>query len=351
MKHLKKTAVLNWEKWPFNLIYFPLYFVWLYYIIRSRAIWFFTPSNPAITFGGLMGETKKEMYAQLSPLLYPLTIRVKPTDSFELLVEKIKQVQINLPFVVKPEVGEAGILFRKIDELQQLKEYHQVVTEEYMVQAMVKFPVEVSVYYYRMPNSTKGIITGFLHKVPMHVVGDGYSTLHQLIHQHPKAPNYLADIKRIHAANLEKVIPAGEKYIFSHAANHRRGARFYNMQGEIDEALHMVFDGISNNVEGWYFGRYDVMCQSIAELKEGRNFSILEYNGCGAEPNHIYDSGYSLSGAYKEIMKHWAALYSISRYNVKQGIRPWPVWKGLRYLLVASKQLKYIKRLDQKLSF
>lgn len=347
----KKSAIHNWESWPFKLVYFPLLFVWIYYILKARAVWFFTPSNPAITFGGLTGETKKEMYKQLPSSLYPATFSVMPADSFELITEKIRHAQITLPFVVKPEVGEAGILFRKIDTLQQLQEYHNLVRVEYMVQAMISYPVEVSVFYYRMPNEAEGTITGFLHKVPMHVVGDGKATLRQLVVQHPKATAYLADIERVHAANLDKIIPVGEKYIFSYAANHRRGARFYNLQHQIDENLHAVFHKLSHKVQGWYYGRYDIMCQSIADLKKNQNFCILEYNGCGAEPNHIYDSGYTLMQAYKEIMKHWAALYRISRYNARNGERAWPLLKGLRFLLASGKQLKQQKKADEHLSF
>lgn len=347
----KKSAILNWERWPFNLIYFPLYFVWLYYIIRSRAVWFFTPSNPAIVFGGLIGETKREMYCRLPQHLYPFTFTVRVSDNYDVTVEKINHLQIKLPFVVKPEVGEAGILFRKISNWQQLQEYHETVSVDYMVQAMISYPVEVSVFYYRMPNAAKGTITGFLHKVPMHVVGDGKCTLRQLVLNHPKAIGFLADIERVHTDSLERVLPKDEKYVFSHAANHRRGAKFYNLHHQIDEQLHSVFDELSNNVEGWYFGRYDIMCQSIDELKTGHHFCILEYNGCGAEPNHIYDSGYTLLQAYREIVKHWAALYKISRYNARHGIPAWPVLKGFRFLIASNKLLKRMKKMDEKLSF
>jgi Fe-S oxidoreductase len=58
----KNDQMLNWEKWNFKVIYFPLAFVWVWYIIKSRAIWFFTPSNPTIDFGGFQGEGKKITY-------------------------------------------------------------------------------------------------------------------------------------------------------------------------------------------------------------------------------------------------------------------------------------------------
>ncbi len=352
-KKMKSTepVVHSWERWPFWLIYFPLSFVWLYYIIRARAVWFFTPSNPTITFGGMQGETKSEMYARLPKEAYATTVVIQPKSPFEEVLRKIEEQQISWPFVVKPDVGEAGILFRKIDTVAQLHEYHLKVKAAYLVQNMILYPIEVSVFYYRMPNENSGTITGFLHKVPMHVLGDGKSTLRQLVDQHPKAAAFFAEIEKVHAGNFEKVLPVGEKYIFSHAANHRRGARFHNLQNEIDDTLLALFDKISQQAGGWYYGRYDVMCQSVDDLKEGRNFCLLEYNGCGAEPNHIYDSGYTLGQAYREILKHWAALYRISRYNTKQGIKTWPLFKGWRFIRQAKKTIRQEVEMEKTLSF
>ncbi len=84
-----------------------------------------------------------------------------------------------------------------------------------------------------------------------------------------------------------------------------------------------------------------------SDLKQGKNFSILEYNGCGAEPNHFYDTGYSLMGAYKEILKHWKVLYQISSYNNKQGIKYWPLMRGLKFLTDTKRYYHHIREADK----
>ncbi len=56
-----------------------------------------------------------------------------------------------------------------------------------------------------------------------------------------------------------------------------------------------ILDEISHSINDFFYGRYDIMCNSLEELKQGKNFVILEYNGCGAEPNHFYDTGYTLN--------------------------------------------------------
>lgn len=347
----QKLKLLQWEVWPFNVIYFPISFVWLYYCIRSKSFWFFTSSNPTITFGGLEGEAKTEMYNQLPKHLYPSTFVVNPKDSFESILKRIEVFRIQLPFVVKPEVAGAGILFRKINTLEQLQEYHNKVKIDFIVQSLICYPKEVSVFYYRHPNADKGIITGFLEKIPMHVIGDGDSTLEQLINAHPKASRRIEEMRRIHSSCYKVVIPKGEKYFLSYAANHNRGAQFVNLKEQIDDNLIKIFDELSFKVKGWYYGRYDLMCKSIEDLKKGCNFSVIEYNGCGAEPNHIYDSGYTLMAAYKEILKHWKALFHISRCNVKNGSEYWSFMKGYRFLKSSRKHYKAMRKMEKELSF
>ena len=91
------------------------------------------------------------------------------------------------------------------------------------------------------------------------------------------------------------------------------------------------------------------MCNSIEDLKQGKNFSILEYNGCGAEPNHFYDTGYTLIGAYREILKHWKALYEICEYNRSLGVKPWPYKKGRRFLNKTNELFRIMREADKRI--
>ncbi|MBC7536004.1 MAG: hypothetical protein H7258_09955 [Ferruginibacter sp.] len=341
--------ITNWEAWPFKLIYAPLVPMWAWYMMKSQAVWFFTPSNPKITFGGMDGEPKKEMYELLPAGSYPTTFNVLPSEDLEEVMKEINAKEINFPLIVKPEMGGQGILFRKIDNRDQLQHYHNMVPVEYIVQRMVHYPIEVSVFYIRHPLDENGIVTGFLHKIPLQVVGDGKHSLEQLIQQHPKADKRVGELHNKHKANWQKIIPKDEKYVLSYAANHNRGAHFIDLKDQIDGKLVAVFDSISHGVNDFFYGRYDIMCQSIEGLKEGRDFTILEYNGCGAEPNHFYDTGYTLINAYKEILKHWKALYTISLYNKTQGVKPWPFMKGMKFRKETRELYSIMKKADIKI--
>ena len=341
--------ITNWEAWPFKLIYAPLTPVWFWYMIKSRAVWFFTPSNPKLTFGGMEGEPKKEMYDLLPPHLYPTTFNVMPSDDVASILKRLNEQQIDFPFIVKPEVGGQGILFRKIDSEEELIHYHSLVPVEYIVQRLVEYPIEVSVFHIRHPKEKNGTITGFLHKIPLQVTGDGKHTLHELILKHPKGAKRVPELHSKHKEKWDVVIAKNEKYILSYAANHNRGAHFIDLRNEIDDRLVMLFDNISIGVNDFFYGRYDIMCNSIEELKQGTNFTILEYNGCGAEPNHFYDTGYTLNQAYKEILKHWKALYEISSYNAALGTKPWTFLRGLKFRKDTKEMYRIMQKADLKI--
>ncbi|MFI5128472.1 MAG: hypothetical protein ACHQFX_00715 [Chitinophagales bacterium] len=336
----------NWELWHMYVLYFPLGFVWLWHSLRSRSFWFFSSSNPTITFGGFHGEGKKEMYDQLPPHLYPRTIYIMHDLPFNEVLKRVSEAGFRYPFVVKPDVGMKGILFRKIENEEQLHKYHERIPVEYIVQDLVDLPVEVSVFYYRYPGEEKGTVSGFIHKELLHVKGDGQSTLEQLIQKHPRAKFRFEEMKHRHGHRFERVIPKDEIFYLSYAGNHNRGAHFTNLHNEIDENLHKVFDELSHYNRKFFYGRYDIKTTSIEDLKQGRNFSILEFNGAGAEPNHIYDCNMSIWKAYGTILKHWKALYRISRYNHKNGTPYWSFWKGRRFLKEANKHFKLLEKFD-----
>ncbi len=295
------------------------------------------------------GEPKKEMYDLLPQHLYPATFNVLPAQDFNTLKKNLANSGITYPLIVKPEVGCQGILFRKIDTETELQNYHAKIPVEYIVQALVSYPTEVSVFYIRHPQQKKGTVTGFLHKIPLQVTGNGIDTLEQLILQHPKAQKRLGEMFSKHKENLQIILPAGEKYMLSYAANHNRGAYFIDLKEHIDDKLVAIFDEISLGINDFFYGRYDIMCTNVEDLKNGKNFTILEYNGCGAEPNHFYDTGYTLIGAYKEILKHWKALYNISKYNCQQGIKPWPFQKGRKFLAQIKSHFKLIREADEQM--
>ncbi len=340
--------ITHWETWDWRLKYIPLIPVWIWYCLRSRSIWFFTPSNPGLVFGGFDGVSKREMY-KLFPLnSYPKSIYVSTRISFAELEKLVASGNFNFPFIAKPEIGRMGFMFRKINTRENLKRYHETIPVDYILQEYIEYPLEVSVFYYRFPNERNGTITGFIKKESMVVSGDGKSTLTELINTYPRARYHIEEIKSKHKENLNDIIPAGELFYLSHALNLSRGGKLVNLEHEKDENLLNVFDELSYYTKNLYFGRYDIKCASIEDLKQGKNFCILEYNGCGGEPHHVYGNDNTLLKACSILAHHWSILYKISKYNHLKGIHYWKFKKGLRFFVEANKHVSMLKKLDAK---
>ena len=347
MRYTKSIQkIFNWELWNFYVLYAPISPVWFWYCLRSWSMWFFSSSNPTITFGGFEGEGKKEMYDQLPPHLVPRTIYIMHDLTYQEVINKIREAGFTYPFIVKPDVGMKGMLFRKIESEEQLIRYHERIPVEYIVQDLIELPVEVSVFYYRYPDQQKGRVSGFIHKELLQVKGNGVSTLKELIRQHPRARFRMEEMEHRHGHRFNRVIPKDEIFYLSYAGNHNRGAHFTNLHKEIDEDLQNVFDELSHYTDKFFYGRYDIKTTSIDDLKKGKNFLILEFNGCGAEPNHIYDCGMSIWKAYGVILTHWKALYRISRYNHKNGVPYWSFKRGRDYLKQAREHFKMLEKYD-----
>ncbi len=342
--------LICWEKWDYWVKYVPLYPAWLWYCLRARSLWFFTTSNPTLTFGGFEGESKKEMYDQLPPGSYPLSIYISPLLSFSEVQKIVVANNFTYPFAVKPNIGMMGFLFRKINDAQEFKHYHKKMPVDYIVQELIKYPIEVSVFYYRFPNEQRGTITGFVRKEMMEVTGDGRTALGDLMLQLISRPGFrIEEWRAKHEGRLGDIIAKGEVFRLSWAANLSRGGKLVSLEHEKDDRLLKVFDGLSNYTKHFYYGRYDIKCASIEDLKEGRNFSILEFNGSGAEPHHAYGAGNTLIQAYKIFLHHWDVLYKISKYNHDKGEAYWELGKGLRFLKEAKRHFKKLKKLDTEL--
>ncbi|MEP6616629.1 MAG: hypothetical protein ABJA57_08630 [Ginsengibacter sp.] len=341
--------LFHWEKWHYHVKYIPLYPAWMWYCLRSGSWWFFTSSNPTLTFGGFEGESKKEMYDQLPTWSYPKSVYISPFEHFTSIEKKIADKNFAYPIAVKPDIGMMGFLFRKIDNLEDLINYHSKIPVDYIIQELIAYRMEVSVFYYRFPGEENGHITGFLKKELLEVTGDGKQTLGELMVTLNSRPSFKINEWKIkHATMIHQVIPAGEVFRISWVANLSRGGKLIHLADQKDEALLKVFDELSHYTKHFYYGRYDIKCESIEELKMG-NFSILEFNGSGAEPHHIYGSGNYLLQAYKIILDHWAVLYRISRYNHDKGIRYWKFRSGLKFLKEAKKHFSLLKKLDQEI--
>jgi hypothetical protein len=125
-------------------------------IASQPVFWFFTPSNPTITFGAFRKRNKTGNVQPVAEALCPKTLYVQPGEPFDLLTKRLALAGFSYPFCTKPDVGMKGLLFRKIDSESDLLEYHRQMPVVYMVQELIDLPLEVSVFITGIPHHEKG---------------------------------------------------------------------------------------------------------------------------------------------------------------------------------------------------
>jgi hypothetical protein len=308
--------LFHWEYWPFHAVYALVYPYWLWLCLKARSLFFFSTSNPAIKNGGFLMESKKEIYDLMPSYLYPKTVLVKagtPAEHIHILLDS----GLNFPLIAKPDIGLRGLAVTKLNNIQELITYVRTSKVDFLIQQFIPYELEAGIFYYRFPDESNGHISGIVLKEFLTVTGDGLSSIMTLLKQNKRYILQLNTLKSIYKDQLNHVLKEGEKRILAHYGNHSRGAKFIDVSWRIDQPLTQVIDRACKEIPGFYYGRLDVRFNSWEELKTGAHFSIIEINGAGSEPTHIYDPRHSIIFAWKEIMRHWNILYKISRQNRK----------------------------------
>ncbi len=323
--------LFNWEYWSFNVVYFPIYFYWFYLCLRARSLFFFSASNPTIENGGYLMERKSDIYDIMPQAYYPKTLLVKEDLSRDEIKLLIREKQFQFPVIVKPDIGGKGRGVRKIDNIEDVVTYILFAKFPMLVQALVEYKHEAGIFYYRLPWEENGKISGIVAKEFLAVTGDGFSTLENLVMQNPRSILQLDALRKMPEINLKDILLEGEEKIMVPFGNHARGAKFIDATNLLTPQLEKTIDSICKQVPDFYFGRLDIMFTNWQDLTEGKNVSIIELNGAGSEPTHIYDPSHSIFFAWKEIARHLKILYRISIYNhTKKGIAYLPFKKGIK---------------------
>nr|WP_299343206.1 D-alanine--D-alanine ligase [Allomuricauda sp.] len=316
---LKWYRLTHWEYWPLWAIYYPLFPVWLYYSIKARSFFFFNAANPTMKNGGMAMESKMEIYRMIPKQYIPDTLFIQKDETPEFALERILNRGIAFPFIAKPDIGMKAFGVEKIHDGGEFHDYFKRSPENFLVQELIPYSKEMGIFYVRKPNESKGRITGIVSKEFLSVIGDGKRSTLELIKEEPRSHLQLDALQKKFGSTLDNVLEKGEEFILVPYGSHTRGAKFIDDTHRINEGLVQVIDSICSKIEGFHYGRLDVLYRSFDELAEGKNFSVIEVNGAGGEATHIYDPKHSLFFAWKEITKHWGYLNEISIMNHKMG--------------------------------
>lgn len=309
--------------------------------MKARSLFFFNACNPTIRNGGFFAESKKEIYDLIPPQFYPKTELIPEKSTKEEMFSIFEKSSISFPFIAKPDIGLRGSAVKKIHNLSELEDYHNKASFDYLIQDLIPFANEVGIFYVRFPNQPKGKITGIVGKEFLEVTGDGISTITELLKSNPRFELQLKPLQKEYGSQLNQVLGNDQKRNLLPYGNHARGAKFIDVSHLISEKLTIVIDQMCQQIPDFYFGRMDLMYESWEDLVNGNNFSIVELNGAGSEPTHIYDPKHSLFFAWYELTRHITYMYQISVQNHHNGFPYLTFREGVeQYRLQMQQQAK-----------
>lgn len=314
----------RWEFWPAWIFYTPVLLNYFRLALRYRSWSVFTAVNPCMPAGGFIGESKSEIldgiegHEEFITRTHCLEAALPPQQRIDAALDFMEQEQLDYPVVLKPDAGQRGSGVAVVRSNDELEAYLKVIRVDCVIQEHAEGE-EFGLFYYRFPDEPRGRLFSITTKAFPEVVGDGVTTLERLILFDERA----VCLARLHldaqAHRLWDVPAKGERVRLVEIGNHSRGSIFYDGSDLITPELEATVDRISQDLPGFFFGRYDVIAASTEDLRAGRNFKIIELNGGTSEATSIYDPANRLSEAYRVLFEQWGLLFEIARRNAERG--------------------------------
>ena len=322
--------LLNDER-PF---YLPIVLLWLLLGLRYRSLTLPALANPLLEVGGLWGESKQQGLALLGPeakrwhaptaVVWLPVERAAPGRELAAALAAMAAAGVDFPLLAKPDRGYQSLGMRYLRDAVGLRDYlaDSPRGEHVLLQAFVPQEAEAAVFYVRRPGESQGRIFSFTLVYFPFVIGDGQSTIAELIRAERLYRRKLRCFFPDNPERLAEVPAAGRTVRLAICSSSRLGPLYRDANDLVTEALTRRFDAIAQGIPEFHFGRFDLRFVSLEQLLEGRNFSIVEVNGAGAEALHIWDPRSSLRKAYATLFRQYRLAFEIGALNRRRGFRP-----------------------------
>ncbi len=321
--------IKNWEFWPIQIFYLPVVVYVFLLAVKFRSLTAFAAANPAFPAGGFRGESKNEIYNALKKsgrmaenLLAHALIRREASlpERLDAALKFMDQNKLTFPLVVKPDAGERGKDVRIVQSLDEMTKTIALNECDLIVQEFARGE-EVSIFYHRRPHEPHGQVFSITEKQFPTVVGNGVSTIEELILKDPRAVALAKKYIEHNKNRIDRVPAIDEVVQLIDIGTHSRGAVFLDGDWLKTPALESKIDEICRGFNGFNFGRFDIRVPTHADVQLGKNLKIVELNGVTSESTNIYDPRYSLIDAYRILFRQWGLAFEIGAENSKLGAK------------------------------
>lgn len=265
----------------------------------------------------------------------PKTFWFAPQTLPDEVLAKLRRANARYPLLAKPDrsfrVRTTRIFYSEAELVRFWQKY--AAGSDWLIQEWCTYPMKLQVTYYRHPLTQQQSITSIVLKNYLYLEGDGVHTLAKLVERHAQARCYADVLSRQYAGLWQTILPKGEKRrLLCHTKHYYTGSD--KQDSWVQHTLTLI-GRIAQSIGNFYIGRFDIMSTSLDDLCSGKNIRIIALWGIDALP--IADNALSWQ-AYKVLLKHWRAVYHISRANRWQGAHPASLPMLFRALGLRNKQ-------------
>jgi hypothetical protein len=331
-------------KWA-NLI--PMVVQWLWLSLRHGSFTLPSAANPAIVCGGLVGEGKLEYFDAMGPVAKAATAATTFIDNAgaatcSSAIAAMQAAGIAFPIIAKPNIGWCGFGVRLIRNAEELAVYLSRFPrgERIVLQRYVTFEGEAGLFYVRDPGAVNGCVTGILLRTFPRVVGDGHSSIAQLMERNGRLRRLGRDGLSEPCCDTSRVPHSGEIVRVSTIGSTRVGGLYENASSAITPEIDSAVNAIARDMPDFHVGRFDVRYESMGALREGR-FLIIEVNGAGSEAVHAWDPHLTLRQAYAIVFEKQRRIFEIGAAMRRRGFMPASLGEMVRLFL---RQQRLIRR-------
>lgn len=320
------------EFWPTWFMYLPVGFMWLVWSIRYRCATLPLIANPRIFLSGMVGGSKAELMSQATgkcaETILPWVKITKTNDELSEQTQRALQLlnskNITFPFVCKPDTGCRGAGVKLIKNQDSFsKTLAQYPTGAGIIlQQLSRYPDEVGIFFVKYPNTSDGQVVSLTFKNRPEVIGDGKSTVCELVQQDERAAKLLKLYQSRNQSVWQNVLSEGQRHSLLFSASHCRGAVFQDGRHHITPELNQAINLVMQDLPEFHYGRMDVKYKDLASLKRGEHLEIVEINGASSESIHIWDKDAKLLDAFKTLLWQYKTLFEIGAQVRKSGERP-----------------------------
>jgi hypothetical protein len=320
----------NKEYWHPNVYFIPLFFYMVYLAIKARSPFFFSAANPSIPTGGLVGENKADISRWIPAHYRPKNIVISSSMPLVTVEKMLKQSFLRFPLIIKPTVGARGLLVKKVHSIEEIQVHLRQFPTEFLIEEYIDYPVEAAVLYWRNPETHKSGILSVTIKEFLSVTGVGHLPVQDLLMLNPRG---ILQIERLEKENpyiLNLIPKVGEKVLVESIGNHCKGTKFMNFNHLISPDMVAAYDKIQDDLPNCFVYRLDLKVPSVCDLQNGKNVKILEINGVGSDPAHVFDPNFPLLDVYSAYFSLWKKIFEVSTAQHRRGIA-YMTWSEFRF--------------------